>query len=298
MPEVGRKAVIMAGGFGTRLRPLTVDLPKPMVPVANVPMMEHIVNLLRHYGFTQLMSLLYFFPEKITTYFGNGARFGVSMDYMMAEADYGTAGSVRNAYQFLDQRFLVISGDVLCDFDLERAWRYHQEKQADATIVLTRVDNPLPFGIVMLDDDGRIVRFLEKPSWGEVFSDTINTGIYILEPHVLELIPYQREFDFSKDLYPLMLRKGMRLYGYIAEGYWQDIGNLSQYQQAHRDVLQREVRIDIPGEQSDGNYIDPSAGKGSSVVASRDPALASRMIKRSITAGLFSEFSAGRKVAA
>ncbi len=259
MPEAGRKAVIMAGGFGTRLRPLTVDLPKPMVPVANVPMMEHIVHLLRRYGFTQLMSLLYFFPEKITAYFGNGTRFGVSMDYMMAEADYGTAGSVRNAYQFLDQRFLVISGDVLCDFDLEQAWQYHQQKQADATIVLTRVDNPLPFGIVMLDEDGRIVRFLEKPSWGEVFSDTINTGIYILEPHVLELIPYQREFDFSKDLYPLMLRKGMRLYGYIADGYWQDIGNLSQYQQAHRDVLQRKVQIDIPGEESDGNYIDPSA---------------------------------------
>ncbi len=250
-----RKAVIMAGGFGTRLRPLTVSLPKPMVPVANLPMMEHIVYLLRRYGFTQLMALLYFFPEKITSYFGNGGQFGVSMDYMMAEADYGTAGSVRNAYEFLDERFLVISGDVLCDFNLEEAWQYHQEKGADATIVLTRVENPLPFGIVMLDEDGRIVRFLEKPSWGEVFSDTVNTGIYILEPHVLELIPYQREFDFSKDLFPLMLRKGMRLYGYTAPGYWQDIGNLSQYQQAHRDVLYGKVNIGIPGEQRDGNYI-------------------------------------------
>lgn len=253
MKEV-RKAVIMAGGFGTRLRPLTVDLPKPMVPVANRPIMEHIVQLLQQYNFCDLVSLLYFFPEVITQHFGNGMRFGVSMEYVMAEADYGTAGSVKNAEDFLGDRFLVISGDVLCDFDLEKAWQFHQEKNADATIVLTRVGNPLPFGIVLTDDEGRIVRFLEKPSWGEVFSDTINTGIYILEPYVLELIPPKREFDFSKDLFPLMLENNMRLFGYVATGYWQDIGNLSQYQQAHRDVLAGNVRIRISGKKEGNVY--------------------------------------------
>ncbi len=254
-----KKAVIMAGGFGTRLRPITMNLPKPMVPMMNVPMIEHIVNLLKKHSITDIVSLLYFQPEKITSYFGTGSHFGVSMKYMQAQADYGTAGAVRYAQEHLSERFIVISGDVLTDFDLTAAVKFHEEKKAKATIVLTQASNPLQFGIVMTDNDGKINRFLEKPSWGEVFSDTINTGIYILEPDVLDLIPYQKDFDFSKDLFPLMLSKDLPLYGYTATGYWQDVGNLDQYQQAQSDAIHGKVNVEIKGEKKGTSYIAPTA---------------------------------------
>lgn len=249
----------MAGGFGTRLRPLTNNLPKPMVPVCNIPMMEHIVHLLKQHSITDIVSLLYFQPEKITSHFGNGSQFGISMKYVEAAADYGTAGSVKNAQEHLGERFIIISGDVLTDFDISAALRYHEEKGAKATIVLTKAENPLQFGIVMTNEEGRITRFLEKPTWGEVFSDTINTGIYIIDPDVLDLIPYQKDFDFSKDLFPLMLRLGMPLYGYIASGYWQDIGNLEQYREVHADVLNGKVHISINGDKHGMSTISPSA---------------------------------------
>ncbi len=241
-------AVIMAGGFGTRLRPITCNIPKPMVPVANIPMMEHIVTLLKKHNLKKICSILYFQPEIITKYFGDGSDFGIKMDYVMATADFGTAGSVKNAEEKLaGEPFIIISGDVLTDFDLSRAIEFHKEKKAMATMVLTRVPNPLEYGVVITADDGKIIRFLEKPSWGEVFSDTINTGIYILEPEVLGHIPPQAEFDFSKNLYPLMLKERLPLYGYIAEGYWRDIGDINEYRLAHRHVLDGNVQVEVPG---------------------------------------------------
>ncbi|MBI3755480.1 MAG: NTP transferase domain-containing protein [Deltaproteobacteria bacterium] len=243
------KAVIMAGGFGTRLRPLTNNLPKPMVPMAIKPMMEHIIELLVRCKITDLISLLYFQPEMIESYFGDGSKFGVKMTYIGASDDLGTAGSVGNARQYLDKPFLVISSDVLTDFDLMKAVEFHKKKRAAATMILTRVENPLPFGIVVTDEAGKISRFMEKPSWGEVFSDTINTGIYILEPETLELIQPNQEFDFSKDLFPLLLEKKEPLYGYIAEGYWKDVGSLEEYRQANLDILQGKVKVNIPGEE-------------------------------------------------
>jgi len=249
------KAVIMAGGFGTRLRPLTCNIPKPMAPMVNRPMMYHIVRLLSQLGIREVLSLLYYQPEAISSYFGNGSAFGVDMHYVQSEADFGTAGSVRNAHEFLDERFIIISGDVLTDFDLEKAIAWHSAKGAKATIVLTRVPDPLSFGVVMTNESGKITRFLEKPQWGEVFSDTINTGIYILEPEVLDLIPYKREYDFSKDLYPHMLADDLGLYGYIADGYWRDIGNLTEYQHAHLDALQGRVHVELPGTLRDNVYI-------------------------------------------
>lgn len=266
------KAVIMAGGFGTRLRPLTTSIPKPMVPLINVPMMEHIVNLLKSHDITDIVSLLYYQPDVIKNHFGTGDNFGITMQYREAAADYGTAGSVRNAADLLNDRFIIISGDVLTDFDISAALEFHKQKGAKATIMLTRVPNPLQFGIVMTDSEGRITRFLEKPSWGEVFSDTINTGIYILDADVLDLIPYQRDFDFSKDLFPLMLKQNMPLYGYIADGYWRDIGNLNEYQIACMDVLDSKVKITISGEEKDkcivgeGVGISPSASFSGMVV--------------------------------
>ena len=241
------KAVIMAGGFGTRLRPLSCNLPKPMVYMANKPMMEHMVNLLKKHGLVDLVVLLYFQAETIRNYFGDGSSYGVKIEYVQAQEDYGTAGAVKNAQSLLDDRFLVISADILTDIDLKAACDYHQKNQAKATMVLVRMENPLSYGVVITQEDGKISRFLEKPTWGEVFSDAVNTGVYILEPEVLEEIPYQQNFDFSKNLFPHMLSINQRLYGFVTSDYWRDVGNLEEYFQAHQDILERKVRVEVGG---------------------------------------------------
>ena len=210
------KAVVMAGGEGTRLRPLTSNQPKPMVPIVGKPCMEHIVELLKEHGFDDIVVTLAFMPQAIRGYFGAGESHDVSIRYSVEESPMGTAGSVKLAEGALDEPFLVISGDALCDIDLGALVRFHKEKEALVTIGLKSVDNPLEFGIVVIDEDGRIERFLEKPSWGQVFTDTINTGIYVLDPEVLRHVPEGRPFDFSKELFPLLLEMGRPLYGYVA----------------------------------------------------------------------------------
>jgi mannose-1-phosphate guanylyltransferase/phosphomannomutase len=247
------KAVVMAGGEGTRLRPLTSNQPKPMVPIVGKPCMEHIVELLKLHGFEDVIVTVAFLPQAIRSYFGNGEALGVEIGYSVEESPLGTAGSVRLAAGRLDDTFLVISGDALCDFDLTRLVEVHREKQASVTIGLKSVENPLEFGIVVTDADGRVERFLEKPSWGQVFSDTINTGIYVLEPEVLKHIPTDRPYDFSKELFPLLLEMGRPIYGHVFDGYWQDIGNLDQYRQANFDALDERVRLEIPGIRIRGN---------------------------------------------
>jgi mannose-1-phosphate guanylyltransferase / phosphomannomutase len=247
------KAVVMAGGEGTRLRPLTSNQPKPMVPIVGKPCMEHIVELLRKHGFDDIVVTLAFMPQAIRGYFGAGESHGVSIRYSVEESPMGTAGSVKLAEDALDEPFLVISGDALCDIDLGALVRFHEEKDALVTIGLKSVDNPLEFGIVVTDQEGRIERFLEKPSWGQVFTDTINTGIYVVDPEVLRHVPGDRPFDFSKELFPLLLEMGKPLFGYVAEGYWQDIGNLDQFRQANFDALDERVNLEIPGIKLRGN---------------------------------------------
>ncbi len=247
------KAVVMAGGEGTRLRPLTSNQPKPMVPIVGKPCMEHIIELLREHGLNEVIVTVAFLPQAIRGYFGNGDPLGVEIEYSVEESPLGTAGSVRLASEKLDETFLVISGDALCDVDLTRLIEFHREQGAAVTIGLVSVDNPLEFGIVVTDEDGRVERFLEKPSWGQVFSDTINTGIYVIEPEVLRHIPKDRPFDFSKELFPLLLEMGRPIYGFVLDGYWQDIGNLDQYRQANFDALDEKVRLNIPGIRLRGN---------------------------------------------
>jgi mannose-1-phosphate guanylyltransferase / phosphomannomutase len=241
------KAVVMAGGEGTRLRPLTSNQPKPMVPIVGKPCMEHILELLREHGFEDVVITVAFLPQAIRSYFGDGTSIGLNLQYSVEESPLGTAGSVRLASDALDETFLVISGDALCDIDLRQIVDFHKEKGAAVTIGLKSVENPLEFGIVVTDEDGKVERFLEKPSWGQVFSDTINTGIYVLEPEVLKHIPTDRPYDFSKELFPLLLEMGRPIYGYVCEGYWQDIGNLDQYRQANFDALDERVRLNVPG---------------------------------------------------
>lgn len=254
------KAVIMAGGQGTRLRPLTSNAPKPMMPLANRPMMEHIIDLLKRYDINEIVVTVAFMANAIRSYFGDGSEFGVQITYATEDTPLGTAGSVRNAMGELDDTFLVISGDVLTDIDLGAIVAEHKAKNALATIGLVRVEDPLEYGIVITDEDGTIERFLEKPTWGQVFSDTINSGIYVLEPEVFNWIEPEVSVDFSSDVFPKLLEDGRKVIGAVSEGYWEDVGTLQSYLRAHKDILDSKVEVEIAGfEISDGVWLGEGA---------------------------------------
>ncbi len=265
----------MAGGEGTRLRPLTCTLPKPMVPILNRPMMEHILNLLKRHGFSEVASTLWYLPDDVTAYFQDGSAFGVRMEYYIEREPLGTAGSVKNASEFLTDTFVVVSGDALTDINLSEAIAFHKKKGSLATLVLTSVPNPLSYGVVLTADDGKITQFLEKPTWSQVFSDTVNTGIYILEPEVLDLVRPGHKVDFSQDVFPELLRRKAPLFGYVAPGYWSDVGNLEVYRQAQKDCLDGKVRLELPKPLGgnvyleDGVQIHPSATIGGPVYIGR-----------------------------
>src|SRR5215212_2228790 len=292
------KAVIMAGGQGTRLRPLTSDQPKPMIPIVNTPCMEHIVKLLERHAFTDIAVTLQFMPDEIRDYFGDGSEWGVNIRYSVEDAPAGTAGSVKMAEQQLGlegERLLIISGDALTDADLSRLVEFHEDKGSEATMVLKSVGNPLDFGIVITEEDGRISRFLEKPAWGQVFSDTVNTGIYLLEPSATAEIPdpAEGEYDFSKELFPKLLDAGRPLYGYITEDYWEDIGTLEQFAGAQRDVLDGRVQgVRPPGTRLRENIyvgrralVDEGARIGAySVIADNVVVSAGASVERSVVA--------------
>jgi len=219
-----------------------------MVSLCGKPCMEYIVELLKKHGFDETVVTLMFLPKVIRDYFGDGSDLGVSMQYSVEQSPAGTAGSVKLAEDHLrDDTFIVISGDALTDFDLGEIVAFHKQRGAMVTIALKRVENPLEFGVVVVDEEGRIERFLEKPTWGQVFSDTVNTGIYVLEPEVFDHIPADEPFDFSQDLFPKLFEMGAPLYGYVAEGYWQDIGSLPQYLTANCDLLDGKVKASISG---------------------------------------------------
>jgi len=241
------RAVVMAGGEGTRLRPLTSNQPKPMVPLCNKPCMEYIIELLRRHDVEDVVVTLAFLPKLIRGYFDDGSGLGVNITYSIEEEPMGTAGSVKLAEENLTDTFAVISGDALTDFDLTGLLKHHREKGALVTIALKRVPNPLEFGVVVVDEDGRIRRFLEKPTWGQVFSDLVNTGVYVLEPEIFEHMPEGQPYDFSKELFPKLLSMGAPLYGCVMDGYWQDIGSLPQYLVANRDLLDGKIDASITG---------------------------------------------------
>jgi mannose-1-phosphate guanylyltransferase / phosphomannomutase len=245
------KAVVMAGGFGTRIQPLTNSRPKPMLPIMNKPMMEHTMISLRNLGITEFIVLLYFKPEIIQEYFGDGSKFGIKISYLIPDDDYGTAGAVKLAEDLIgNENFIILSGDLVTDFDFAKIFDYHKAKKAKLSITLTSVENPLEFGVVIANENGKIEKFLEKPSWGEVFSDTINTGIYIIEPEILNYIPKNENYDFGKDLFPYLMREGVELIAGNAEGYWRDVGNPESYRDVYEDILKGKVNLKIPGEKT------------------------------------------------
>ena len=238
----------MAGGKGTRLRPLTANRPKPLVPLCNRPIMEYGLILLREYGIKDIGITLYYMPHMVKEYFGDGSSFGVNITYNVERKPLGTAGGVKALEDFLDETFVIISGDVFTDIDIGKLIEYHKSKGAIFTIALIRVEDPTEYGIALLNDEGKIIRYLEKPSWGEVFSDLANTGIYVAEPEVLRYIPRGKSFDFSKNLFPTLLERGEEIYGFIAEkAYWSDVGNHIQYVKTTQDILDEKARVNIPG---------------------------------------------------
>lgn len=244
----------MAGGKGTRLRPMTCGMPKPMVPVMNIPLIEHIIILLKKHGIVDIGVTLMFLPQKITSYFGDGTRWGVRLHYFTEEKPMGTAGSILSASSFINDTFIIISGDCITDLDLTKAMEFHRLKQAVATLVLTREENPLNFGIVTTDNSSYITGFLEKPARGEVFSDTINTGIYVLEPEIFNHIVHDKPSDFSRDLFPALLDKGYPLVGYTSYDYWSDVGTVESYLSTHCDIFNRKAES-VFGENKYNNNI-------------------------------------------
>ncbi|MGC8878904.1 MAG: sugar phosphate nucleotidyltransferase [Anaerolineae bacterium] len=253
------KAVVMAGGPGSRLRPLTIARPKALVPVVNKPVLAHTLNLLKLHHITEVIITVYHLADQIQDYFGDGGDLGMLIRYSVEESPLGTAGSVKQVQNLLDDTFLVISGDVLTDVDLSALLEFHRSKEALVTLTLKRVADPLDYGLVIADSDGRITQFTEKPGWGQVISDTINAGIYVLEPEVLDRLRPHQSYDFSQDVLPTLLDEGAPLYGYIEEdSYWCDIGTVPAYVRAFSDVLEGRVRhVQLGRDLGNGIWVEP-----------------------------------------
>jgi len=237
-------AIIMAGGKGTRLRPICELMPKPMTELLGKPLMEHLTELLKRNGFSNLCVTLGHKPECITRHFGDGGKFGVSMRYKIEKKPLGTAGGVRSCRDFVgNEDFLVISGDAACDFDLNYLAYEHKRNGALVTMALYSHSEPLPYGTVLTDRNGIVINFIEKPTWEKVVTDLVNTGIYMVSPKILELIPPNVPFDFARDLFPLMAQMGLDIVGIPMQGYWCDIGNSKSYLQCCMDALDGKLKI-------------------------------------------------------
>ena len=250
----------MAGGEGSRLRPLTSRTPKPLVPVAGRPIMEHILLHLRRHQMRDVVATVQYLGASIRNYFGDGSEQGVALSYSVEDSPLGTAGSVMLARQRLNETFVVISGDSLTDIDLAAAARFHRERRAIATIVLKPVPNPLEYGVVVVDEGGAVQRFIEKPSWGEVISDLANTGIYILDPSVFDFFRAGEVTDWSGDVFPRLLKEGEPVFGWVAGGYWEDVGSHAAYVKANFDCLEGKVKVQIPGDRvNESIWIHPDA---------------------------------------
>ena len=249
------RAVILAGGEGTRLRPLTLSVPKPVVPVVDRPFLRHQLDLLASAGVRDVVFSVAYRPERVEAVFGDGSAFGVKIRYAVEDTPLGTGGAVRNALELLDDRTIVMNGDVLTDVDLAQLVRRHEQQQASATILLTPVPNPSAYGLVETDASGRVLRFREKPKPEEITSDTINAGIYILETRVIDLIPPSVSHSIERGFFPALLARGDVVFGPVHRGYWIDIGTPEKYLQVHRDILGGRFRVALEAEARSGGFV-------------------------------------------
>jgi mannose-1-phosphate guanylyltransferase len=256
--------MVLAAGLGTRLRPITYEMPKPMVPVLNKPVMEHILRLLARHGFEQTIANLYWFPELIEGYFGDGAASGVSLTYSREEALLGTSGGVRNAAGFLGDSFLVISGDALTDIDLAAMREFHESHEGVATLATKRVQDTTQFGVAITGADGRIQGFQEKPEPAEALSDLANCGIYMFRSEIFDFFPPpgaskaagpgdpEGFADWAMDVFPRLLESDVPFYSHEIEAYWNDIGNLEELRTGNLDALTGAVSVEREGELVEG----------------------------------------------
>ncbi len=260
------QAVILVGGEGTRLRPLTVGTPKPMLPLVNVPFIEYIVGLLKSHGIDEIILSAGYLPTAFDAHLGDGNELGVKLTYVTEETPLGTGGAVKNVEKHLKGTFIVLNGDILTNLNISQLIEYHQAKKAVATLTLTSVDDPTAYGLVPIDTTGRVLEFLEKPSWDEVTTDLVNAGTYVLEPEVLELIPPGENYSFERGLFPLLVDRGAQIVGFPSSAYWLDIGTPAKYLQAHRDILDGQLGSDFLGREikrnvwaGEGTLIDDAA---------------------------------------
>ena len=253
------KAVILAGGEGTRLRPLTLSLPKPVVPVVDRPFLRHQLDLLATAHVTEIVFALAYRPERVQAVFGDGSGIGRHIHYAVEDTPLGTGGAVKNAQPHLDDVTIVFNGDVLTDVDLPAVVRAHRETGASATIVLTPVPNPSAYGLVETDASGRIRRFIEKPDPAQITTDTINAGIYVLDTATLELMPPAVKHSIERAFFPALIARGDRLTGFVHRGYWIDIGTPEKYLQVHRDILRRRFPVHLDGEPRSGGWVHATA---------------------------------------
>ena len=250
------KGLILAGGKGTRLRPLTLHTPKPIVPVANRPFLLYQLDLMKGAGIDEIILSLSYQPRTIEDLLKDGADFEVLIRYAVESNPLGTAGAFKNAEEWIDESTVVFNGDVLTSLDLNAVIRAHREKQAIATIVLKPVEDPTAYGLVESDDTGRISRFLEKPGMDEITSNNINAGTYVLEPDVFDHIPKDRPFSFERELFPALLEQNMPVYAFVSDCYWIDIGTPEKYLEVHRDIVEGRYRSpEIPATTLDTNAL-------------------------------------------
>ncbi len=242
------KAFILAAGAGTRLRPLTFELPKPMIPLVNKPVLEHTIDNLKKHNISSVVMNLHTMPDLITDYFGDGKKFGTDISYSKEETLLGTAGGLKKCRKFFDSTFIVMSGDGLSDVDLTAALDFHKRKKSFATMVLKKVETTFAYGITLTDRSSKIIDFVEKPTWGSVFSDTVNTGIYIFEPEIFRYIP-DGFYDFGKDLWPKLLKLKKPIFAYVMNGNWTDIGNIDEYRRGTKDVLEGKICVNLNGKR-------------------------------------------------
>ncbi len=253
------KAVILAGGEGTRLRPLTLSTPKPVVPVVDRPFLRHQLELLLGAGVKEVVFAVAYRPDRVEAVFGDGRALGIKIHYAVEETPLGTGGAVKNAEPLLDGRTIVLNGDVLTDVDLGQVLAGHEASRASATLVLAPVPNPSAYGLVETDPDGRVLRFIEKPDPSQITTDTINAGIYVLETPVLEMMPAGAPHSIERAFFPALLARGDRVSAHIHRGYWIDIGTPEKYLQVHRDILHRRFPVALEGERRGGGWVHPRA---------------------------------------
>lgn len=244
------KAFVMAAGIGTRLRPLTYAIPKPLVPIVNIPVIGHLMNNLKKYGFNNVIVNVHYLAELIRLYLGSGDKWKIKIKYSYEEKLLGTAGGVKLKENFFKNTFIVCSGDGLTDINFDKLIEFHKKSKAVATVCLKPIDARLEYGVVELDYKTNLIKkFYEKPSWGDIFSNLVNTGIYVFEPVIFKYIPKNKFYDFGQNLLPKLIRKSIPVYGYIMKEYWCDVGNLQEYRKAQRDCLDGKINIKIPGRE-------------------------------------------------